>query len=81
MDDRMYIRRRYELLAGVMDERSRRLLLGAEAECIGYGGVSEVSRQTGVSRRTISEGIKDLPALQEYRWGAYAGRARVARAR
>lgn len=60
MDDRMYIRKRYELLAGVIDERCRRLLLGAEAECIGYGGVSEVSRQTGVSRRTFSEGVKDL---------------------
>jgi transposase len=60
MVDPVYIRRRYELLVGVMDERSRRLLVGAEAECLGYGGVSEVHRQTGVSRRTISEGIKDL---------------------
>lgn len=60
MDDPVYIRRRYELLAHLMDERSRRLLVGAEAECLGYGGVSEVHRRTGVSRRTISEGIKDL---------------------
>ena len=60
MDAPVYIRRRYELLVRVMDERSRRLLVGAEAECLGYGGVSEVHRHTGVSRRVISEGIKDL---------------------
>ncbi|MDQ1238319.1 MAG: hypothetical protein QG577_504 [Thermodesulfobacteriota bacterium] len=60
MNDPVYIRRRYELLVPVMDERSRRLLLAAEADCLGYGGVSEVHRQTGVSRRAISEGIKDL---------------------
>lgn len=60
MGDTLYIRRRFELLAEVMDERSRRLLLGAEAECLGYGGVSVVHRETGVSRRAISEGIKDL---------------------
>jgi transposase len=60
MDDSLYIKRRFELLARVMDERSRRLLVAAEAECLGYGGVSVVHRHTGVSRRAISEGIKDL---------------------
>lgn len=69
MDDPVYIRRRYELLAPVMDERSRRLLVGAEAECLGYGGVSEVHRRTGVSRRTISEGIKDLKDSSRLREG------------
>jgi len=30
------------------------------AEAIGYGGVSIVSRATGVSRRAIIEGVKEL---------------------
>jgi hypothetical protein len=43
-----------------LDERAKRLLIGAEAACIGYGGVSLVSRETGVSREAIAEGLKDL---------------------
>lgn len=60
MDDAENIRFRFELLAPLLDERARRLLLGAEAACIGYGGVSLVSRVTGVSREAISEGTKDV---------------------
>jgi len=32
----------------------------AESEAIGYGGVSAVARVTGVSRRAITEGMKEL---------------------
>ncbi len=35
-------------------------MVAAEAECLGYGGISIVNRETGVSRRAISEGIKEL---------------------
>ena len=38
----------------------RRLVAAAESAAIGYGGVSAVARATGVSRRAISEGIKEL---------------------
>ena len=38
----------------------RRLVAAAESEAIGYGGVSTVARATGVSRRAITEGIKEL---------------------
>src|SRR5215469_10700793 len=38
----------------------RRLVAAAESEAIGYGGVSAVARATGVSRRAITEGIKEL---------------------
>jgi Rhodopirellula transposase DDE domain len=38
----------------------RRLVAAAESEVIGYGGVSAVARATGVSRRAITEGIKEL---------------------
>ena len=38
----------------------RRLVAAAESEAIGYGGVSAVARATGVSRRAITEGRKEL---------------------
>ena len=38
----------------------RRLVAAAESAAIGYGGVTVVARATGVSRRAITEGIKEL---------------------
>jgi hypothetical protein len=38
----------------------KRLFAAAEAEVIGYGGVSKVSVETGISRQTITEGKKEL---------------------
>jgi hypothetical protein len=60
MNDEDNIRKRFELLAPLFDERAQRLLVGAEAACIGYGGVSLVSRATGISRETVAEGVKDV---------------------
>lgn len=60
MNEEDNIRKRFELLASLLDERAQRLLVGAEAACIGYGGVSIVSRATGVSREAVSEGVKDV---------------------
>ena len=51
---------RYELVSPFLNEKQKRLILGAEAKSIGYGGVAKVSRATGLSRRAISEGIKEL---------------------
>jgi len=60
MNDEDNIRKRFELLASLFDERAQRLLVGAEAACIGYGGVSLVSRATGISREAVAEGVKDV---------------------
>jgi transposase len=54
------IRTRFEKLAPFLDERMRRLVAASESLTIGFGGTSEVSRQTGVSRRAIIQGIKEL---------------------
>ncbi len=54
------IRDRFETLAPFLDERMRRLVAASESLTIGFGGTSEVSRQTGVSRRAIIQGIKEL---------------------
>ena len=54
------IQQRFRALSPFLDERLRRLVAAAESEAIGYGGVSAVARATGVSRRAITEGIKEL---------------------
>jgi transposase len=54
------IQRRFRSLSAFLDERMRRLVAAAESEAIGYGGVSTVARVTGVSRRAITEGMKEL---------------------
>ena len=60
MNDTGNITKRFELLARFLDEREVRLLVAAEAECIGRGGIALVAQETGVSRRRIAEGIKEL---------------------
>ena len=67
------IKRRFELLARHLDERTRRLLAASEAMAIGRGGASTVARATGVSRRVIGAGIKELTD------GPTAGTGRIRR--
>ncbi|MEX6431207.1 ISAzo13 family transposase, partial [Ferrimicrobium acidiphilum] len=43
-----------------LDERLRRIVAAGEAKAIGRGGISSVSRSTGVSRRAIHAGFKEL---------------------
>lgn len=58
--------RKYKALAPEMNERSRRQWAACEARDLGYGGVSLVSVATGISRPTISVGLRelDLPKRQ-----------------
>ena len=43
-----------------LDERARRLFAASEARELGYGGVSIVSRACGLSRMTITKGLREL---------------------
>lgn len=43
-----------------LNERQQRLLLAAEARNLGYGGVSQVARASGISRPTIHQGLREL---------------------
>ena len=54
------IKVRFETLRPWLDERARRLLAAAESQAIGPGGISAVSRATGVSRRVIRQGVAEL---------------------
>ena len=44
----------------LLNEKQKRIYLASEAEAIGYGGISEVSRISGMSRRAISRGMKEI---------------------
>jgi transposase len=43
-----------------LNERERRLVLASEAKALGFGGVSAVSRASGVSRQTIHKALAEL---------------------
>ena len=43
-----------------LDERARRLFAASEARQLGRGGVSTVSRACGLSRVTITQGLREL---------------------
>ena len=60
MIDLLRITRRFAAVRGVLDERSRRLVAAAESAVIGRGGVSAVSRATGLSRQVIRQGVAEL---------------------
>src|SRR5438132_12437783 len=47
-------------LVALADERSRRLLVGFLAEQHGRGGISLLSRITGLDRNTIARGLREL---------------------
>ncbi len=54
------IKQRFDRLAPMLDERTLRLFAAAEAEAIGYGGVSRLSRITGLARSTIVRGQQEM---------------------
>jgi Rhodopirellula transposase DDE domain len=55
---------RFKAIEGFLDERMRRLVAAAEVISIGSRGVSLVARATGVSRRAITVGLRELDELQ-----------------
>ncbi|MCL2734750.1 MAG: ISAzo13 family transposase, partial [Actinomycetia bacterium] len=48
-----------------LDERQRRLLMGAEARSLGHGGIRLVARAAGVREATVSLGVSELDSGAE----------------
>jgi hypothetical protein len=48
-----------------LDERQRRLLLGAEARALGHGGIKRVARAAEVREGTVSRGVSELDSGQQ----------------
>lgn len=51
---------KYERIFPELTERTRRLLTAADAKLLGHGGIAIIHKASGVSRKTISRGIKEL---------------------
>jgi hypothetical protein len=60
MDTESCLREKLSQIWPHLNERSRRLLAAAEAVQLGHGGVTLVSRASGLSRVTITKGIREL---------------------
>ncbi|MCH7689382.1 MAG: ISAzo13 family transposase, partial [Planctomycetes bacterium] len=71
-----WIQSKYENLADELGERARRRWAAVEALSLGRGGIAAVAKATGISDRTIRNGIRELregdtlPAGRQRRVGA-----------
>jgi hypothetical protein len=70
------IRRRFEQLEPLMDERLRRQWAAVEAQGMGRGGVTSVSAATGLSRTTILAGRAELECRRTHPGQAVSDRVR-----
>lgn len=50
----------YPIMLSQFNEKQQRLYAASEALRIGFGGISKISRETGISRVTITAGIRQL---------------------
>src|SRR5438477_9637891 len=55
-----WIQSKYKNLMGELDERARRRWSAVEALSLGRGGIAAVAKATGISDRTIRNGILEL---------------------
>ena len=51
---------RFASVSPFLDERSRRLVAAAEAQALGYGGITNAAKATGLSRKAIRRGLDEL---------------------
>lgn len=71
-----WIQSKYDKLAGDLEERTRRRWAAVEALSLGRGGIAAVAKATGISDRTIRNGVRELreadtpPAGRQRRVGA-----------
>lgn len=77
-DPTTIVQRKFQMLSPSMNERMLRLWTAAEAKLIGWGGVTMVSRATGIAHTTIRRGIRELDQ-QARQPAAPAGQKRIRR--
>jgi Rhodopirellula transposase DDE domain len=61
------IRDKFQALQPEMDERLRRQWAAAEARGLGWGGVTALTQATGLSRTTITAGLRELDLPEQDR--------------
>jgi len=57
------VREKYSKINFCLNEKSRRIWAATEASSLGWGGISIVSKATGISRTTITKGIEEIRQL------------------
>ena len=62
--DQATLRAKHAALSPVLTERARRLWAATEAQAIGYGGIAQVVRATGIAASTIQRGLSDLASSE-----------------
>lgn len=60
MNPRAELKQKFALMWPHLDERARRLVAASEARHLGYGGISRISRSCGLSRVTITKGLREI---------------------
>ncbi len=59
------LKEKYELLMPLLNEKETRIVLAADARSLGRGGLSKVSKLSGMSRVTLNAGLHDLTSTKE----------------
>ena len=59
-ETRQVLAAKFQVIFPHLDERQRRLLMGAEARALGHGGIRLVARAAGVREATVSLGVDEL---------------------
>jgi hypothetical protein len=65
---------KFQVLFPHLDERRRRLMMGAEARALGHGGTRLVARAAGVREATVALGAAELDSGEAAGPGAQARR-------
>jgi|ERR1035437_1990590 transposase len=63
MQSDILLKKKYEEILPILNEKQTRLILAAEAKSMGRGGLSKVSTLSGISRVTLNIGIKELASV------------------
>jgi transposase len=54
------LQQKYARVLPHLNERQRRLVGAADAQMLGYGGIAQVARASGLDRTTVHRGVRDL---------------------
>ena len=57
-----HLQQKFASVWSLLDERTRRLMAASEARTMGYGGISQVRRACGLSRKAIAKGMREIEA-------------------
>ena len=64
-ETRQVLAAKFQVIFPHLDERQRRLLMGAEARALGHGGIRAVAQAAGVREATVSLGVSELDSGAE----------------